>query len=289
MKQWLQPLRLSIALLVLVCISVSVHAADAVNGANGALLTARFAALEQQLKSSPFGRPLILESTETANGLKGDVYAVVEHPIGKVTQSLSQPGQWCEAMLLHISNRACTVSRRDRVDVITLSVVRKHDQNVSSAFVLPFAWRQVQSTPRYLGVQMDSPTGPLGTSDYRVSIEAVAADDRRSFLHFSYSYDEGVFARAAMQAYLATFGRSKVGFTVLGKGTDGKPQLIHGTRGLVERNAMRYFLTVEAYLSSESAMARRQAWFAASEQYPLQLHEVDGATYLGLKAEDARR
>jgi hypothetical protein len=286
MKHWLSPCRSLIALLAVTCFSVTAHAAEA---ADAAQLAARFAALDQQLKSSPFGRPLTLESAETANGLKGDVYAVVDHPIGKVVQSLSQPGQWCEAMLLHINNRACTVSRRGSIEVITLSVVRNHDQKVSSAFVLPFAFHPTQSTPRYLLVQMDSPSGPLGTSNYRISMEAVAADDRRSFLHFSYSYDEGIFARAAMQAYLATFGRSKVGFTVLGKGPDGKPQFIRGTRGLVERNAIRYYLSVEAYLSSDSALARRQDWFAATERYPLQLHEVEGAAYLELKAEDARR
>lgn len=91
-----------------------------------------------------------------------------------------------------------------------------------------------------------------------------------------------------MKAYLATFGRSKVGFTVVGKASDGKGELIRGTRGLVERNAMRYFLAVDAYLSAESAVARRQAWFNATEQYPLQLHEIDSARYLELKAEDHR-
>jgi hypothetical protein len=284
----LPPRRLTIALLGLACtLMISSGALAAVTTMP---LTSKLAAMDQQLRSSPFGRPLTLESTETADGLKGDVFAVVDQPIKKVVESLRQPTQLCEAMLLHINNRACKVSRRDgSIDVITLSVVRKYDQSADSAFVLPFSYRLMQSTPQHLEVQLDSAAGPMGTSNYRISIEAVAADDRRSFLHFSYSYDEGVFARTAMKAYLATFGRSKVGFTAVGKASDGTVELIRGTRGLVERNAMRYFLAVDAYLSADAAVTRRQAWFSATEQYPLQLHEIDGATYLELKAEDARR
>ncbi len=72
----------------------------------------------------------------------------------------------------------------------------------------------------------------------------------RSFLHFSYAYDEGFLTRNALKAYLATFGRGKVGFTVLGTQPDGAPYFIGGTRGLMERNAMRYFLAVEACLGA---------------------------------------
>jgi hypothetical protein len=93
-------------------------------------------------------------------------------------------------------------------------------------------------------------------------------------------------------AYLATFGSDKVGFTVLGKTPEGQLDYIRGLRGLVERNAMRYFLTLDAYLSApgpEQADRRQRRWFAAAEQYPRQLHEVDLDTYLALKREDRQR
>jgi hypothetical protein len=92
-----------------------------------------------------------------------------------------------------------------------------------------------------------------------------------------------------MQAYLATFGRSKVGFTVQGQTADGKPDYIRGTHGLVERNAMRYFLAVDAYLANGDATARRNAWYTATEKYPRQLHEIDRAAYLDLKTSDEHR
>ncbi len=105
-------------------------------------------------------------------------------------------------------------------------------------------------------------------------LEAIALDGRRSFLHFSYAYDEGFLTRNALKAYLATFGRGKVGFTVLGTQPDGAPYFIGGTRGLMERNAMRYFLAVEACLGAAGvdpaarAMVTQEAWFAGTEEYP---------------------
>ena len=82
-------------------------------------------------------------------------------------------------------------------------------------------------------------------------------------MHLSYSYDYGVAARVAMQGYLATIGRDKVGFSVVGTQADGQPVYIGGTRGVVERNTMRYYLAIEAYLGALSLPRRsnsRSAW-----------------------------
>jgi hypothetical protein len=49
-------------------------------------------------------------------------------------------------------------------------------------------------------------------------------------------------SQIAMQTYLSTSGADKVGFT----SENGK--LVGGTRGVMERNTMRYFLAIDAYL-----------------------------------------
>ena len=46
--------------------------------------SARHAALQDKFANNQFGRPLVLESTETLGDLKGDVYAVVDHPFAMV-------------------------------------------------------------------------------------------------------------------------------------------------------------------------------------------------------------
>ena len=134
----------------------------------------------------------------------------------------------------------------------------------------------------------------MGTSNYRIALEAIPVGEGRTFLHFTYAYEHSMLTRVMTQAYLATFGRGKVGFTVVGHMAGGEVDYIGGTRGLVERNAMRYFLTVDAYVGAvrdplPAQFERRLAlWFTGIEQYPRQLHEVDRATYLELKLGDVK-
>ena len=90
----------------------------------------------------------------------------------------------------------------------------------------------------------------MGTKNYRLMLEAVPLDAKRSFVHMSYAYGYGFAARMAMEGYLATLGRNKVGFTITGQGNDGKPVYMGNVRGVVERNTMRYYLAIEAYLGA---------------------------------------
>nr|WP_295785285.1 hypothetical protein [Rhodoferax sp.] len=270
-----------------VAMAISLSAASSV-ASEGELKT-QFDALHAQLDASTFKHPLLLQSSDTTNGRKGDVYAIVDKPIQVVSDALKDSAHWCEALLLHVNNRQCEVTKKPDGETITLKVVRKHDQPVAAAFSVPFDFRLVDSTPRHLEVGMSSTSGPLGTSNYRITLEAVPINQERSFLHFSYAYEENFLARTATEAYLSIFGSTKVGFTVVGKTPDGKPDYIKGTRGLVERNAMRYFLAIDAYLAAPSEpQTRWNAWYSATELYPHQLHEMDRATYLAAKLEDTR-
>ena len=99
-----------------------------------------------------------------------------------------------------------------------------------------------------------------------------------------------------MKTYLATVGRDKVGFTVVGVGADGEPRYVGGTRGAVERNTMRYYLAIEAFLGTLAFPPELRsekcflAWFAAIERYPRQLREIGLADYLVTKrAQRARQ
>ena len=94
----------------------------------------------------------------------------------------------------------------------------------------------------------------------------------QSLLHLRYSYAYGLAGRWAMQAYLATVARAKVGFTVIGQRGDGQPIYVGGVRGVVERNTMRYSLGIEAVLAAaelpaSSRLSRSlQEWFGATER-----------------------
>src|SRR5260221_731199 len=99
----------------------------------------------------------------------------------------------------------------------------------------------------------------------------------------------------AMQTYLGTVGSSKVGFTVVGREGDGSAKYVGGMLGATERNTMRYFLAIESYLASLEAPPGRQVekrlndWFAATEKYPRQLHEMDRGEYVAMKQRETQR
>lgn len=274
-------------LLLLWCVASSTLAAEPQRSADA--LREVHARKSAALSQSPLQRPMLLTSSELPYGLQGEIFAVVEQPLSAVHAAFNSPANWCEVLLLHVNNRRCQAISTGGQHQISLGIVRRYDKPVEEAFDLPFIFHVKQATPDFLEVNLLADSGPLGTRAYRILLEATTLDAQRSFLHFSYSYEQNMMVALAVQAYLATFGSSKVGFTELGKGADGKPDYIAGPRGLVERNAMRYFLTLEAFMAARSAEARREAWYSATERYPRQLHEVERETYLALKRADSQR
>jgi hypothetical protein len=146
-----------------------------------------------------------------------------------------------------------------------------------------------------MAVTLDAKKGPLGTRNYHVALELIPLEGERSLLHIEYSYSEGVIARLAMRLYFATSGSAKVGFTKVGGEHGELPYLVGGVRGAVERNTMRYYLALEAFLSTVATPvpqrfeASLERWYAATERYALQLHEMDHDDYITMKRNEYLR
>ena len=271
-------------------LSLGVHAAGLLGPA---ALVARHASLGPQLAANAFGGPLVLQSDEPPRRIEGDVYAVLEHPLASVSTALSDPGRWCEILILHLNTKYCRPADLQGGQRVQLRVGRKEPQAVDAASLLDFAWRPPHARNDYFSVQMDAPEGPYDTREYRLFAEAVPLPGGRTFLHLGYGMGYGGASRLAMQLYLGTVGRDKVGFTRLPGA--GPQAYVDGLRGVVERNTMRYCLAIDAYLDSLAAPAgqqlerRLQAWFDATERYPRQLHEVSRDAYLRMKRDEVQR
>ena len=257
-------------------------------------LKARHAELKDKLADNAFQQPLWIESTQTSGALKGEVYAVVETPFATVAPALQGTAHWCDILILHLNVKYCSPSATAPANGLALVVGRKFDQPIEDAYRVEFEYTPVASTANYLQVQLGAENGPLGTRDYRIVLEAIPLDARQSFLHMSYAYAYGFAARLAMESYLATIGRDKVGFSVVGQ-KDGKPVYIGNVRGVVERNTMRYYLAIAAYLDAYGTPPPAQIdkrlndWFTSSERYPLQLHEMERKDYLEMKHREVQR
>ena len=263
--------------------------------AAAAPLRAQYAALSERLEHSPFQQHLYLESVESSRALQGDVYALLDYPFATVSEAFASPAHWCDALILHLNVKYCHAITRDKGTTLSVAIGRKYDQPLADTFRAEFAFSATASTSNYMEIDLDASRGPLGTSNYRIALEAVGLADGRAFLHIRYSYSYGLLGRLAMKYYLATSGRGKVGFTRIDGQTDGPPRYIGGVRGAVERNAMRYYLAIDAYLNAFATPAPQrfeqslERWFAATERYALQLHEVDRNTYFAMKRREYLR
>lgn len=259
-------------------------------------LQQRYAQMQDALAHSPFGRPVQLASAEAGNTLQGDIFALVDQPFETVLAALQPARNWCEVLMLHLNTKGCTAEGAGDAATLQVAIGRKSDQPLADAQRVAFQFRVAAARADVLEVRLQADKGPLSTRDYRIVLEAVpVAAGRKTFMHLRYSYAYGTAARLAMQGYLATIGRDKVGFTLEARDTGAEPQPVQGVRGVVERNTMRYYLAIDAYLGSLSAPPAEQrekrlaAWFDATERYPRQLHEVDRARYLDMKRTELAR
>jgi hypothetical protein len=251
------------------------------------VLYTQYASLRPQLASNAFGRPLHIDSHEGHDRLDGDVYVLLGYPFAQVKRTLGTARRWCDIMLLHLNVKGCRPAAGD-ASLLRVYLGRKFDEPLSAAYRIDFHYRLLAGTPDFLQASLTAARGPFGTHDYRLAVEAVPLGDR-TFLHLSYAYAYGGPAKAAMQAYFATAGEGKVGFTAERRRPDGTPVLVGGLRGALERNVMRYYLAIDAYLGTQSAAPeerlehRLREWFESTERYALQLHELDEDVYLEMK------
>ncbi|MDB5860267.1 MAG: hypothetical protein JWQ76_3956 [Ramlibacter sp.] len=258
--------------------------------ADAGSLRAKYQDLREELRNNSFQRQLYIDSTESANALQGDVYAVLEHPLEKVKGSLQDANAWCDIMLLPFNTKYCHASDNQ----LAVRIGRKSTQTVEQAYKIDFRFQNAAATSDYFDSRLTAAQGPVGTRDYRINVEAVSLDAGHTFMHLSYAYGYGTAGKIAMGAYLQTVGASKVGFSQSREpGEQG--QLTGGVRGAIERNAMRYYLAIDAYLDSLAAPEaqrvdrRINAWFTATERYPKQLHEMDRAAYVQMKRAEYER
>lgn len=279
----------------LACLGAGIaHAGDADADA-AASLRAKYGALRDQLSHNQFQKPLYMDSSEIAGGVAGDIYAVINYPFATAGAALNGPARWCDILSLHLNIKYCRASTSSQGSVLNVNIGKKHDQPLDEAYRVDFAYRVAAETRGYLKVRLNADEGPLNTRNYRIMLEAVPLESGVTFIHLAYSYAYGLAGRLAMQAYLGTIGSDKVGFTVVGRQADGQFLHIGGMRGLVERNTMRYYLAIEAFLGALSTPPqarlekRLHDWFAAAERYPRQLHEMEQGEYLDMKRREYLR
>jgi hypothetical protein len=250
-------------------------------------LRARFAELSEQLENSVIQRGLYLESADDSSAPRGDVYAVIDYPFATVAAAFATPSNWCESLILHLNVQYCRAGTRKGHLQLSAALGKKTNQPLDDTHRIDLNYEVPATGVDYTRTELSSLDGPLGTGNYLIVLELVALSEQRSFMHLRYSYTQSWLTRWATKVYFSTRGRNKVGFTWIED--DDPPHLVRGVRGALERNTMRYYLAIDAYLHGLGSPAAQRfelsldRWFVGTERFARQLHEVTRDDYLTLK------
>ncbi len=286
--QWIGRLR---NMLLALALGAGGWPALALDADSAAGLLARRQELQAALRDAAFGEPLVIVSRELPDRIEGDVYAELPFAFADATAAFRTPQAVCELLFLHLNVHACQPAEGG----VSVLAGPKKTGGAGMSAQMRYTMRTEVDAPGHLRVLLTAPTGPLATTDYRMVFEAVPLEGARSFVHFGFGHNAGLLARMAMQTYLATAGRDKIGFTVTGRDAQGQPLYVKGERGSLERNVMRYYLALLAHCrersgsADERMQARLRTWFALTERHAAQLHEYSLDEYLAEKARDLSR
>ena len=259
-------------------------------------LRTQFAALRASSAESLFEHAVYLQSSEESGSSHGDVYAMVDHPFADLREALTPASHWCAVLILHLNVQDCHADESSTPAGLKVGLGRKTEQPLSDLYWVNFSYEVAEASADHLHIVLHAASGPLGTREFRIELEAAPAEAQgRSIIHMTYGYAYGFGARLAMQTYLSTIGRDKVGFSTAGQDASGKPEYVGGMRGVLERNTVRYYLAIKSYFDArrlpqdQQAEASLKAWFDATERYPQQLHELGRSEYLEMKLRQIKR
>lgn len=231
------------------------------------------------------GTTISLISTEQAGLLGAEVTAILPYPFGEAAPALAKVANWCQFMPLHFNIKACTYQMEQGSERLTLYSDRKTYQAPEHSHPLVYRVESRAQGVDTLSLLLLAPDGPVGTHDYRLELDMLRVQEG-TLLHIRSSYRPSLTSSLLTRSYLATLGRNKVGFTRL---EQGAVQYVHGVRGVIERNVMRYYLAIATFLETRSLpdSSRRETalkrWFRLNDSYPQQLHEMSEKEYLTIK------
>jgi hypothetical protein len=257
-----------------------------------------YRSLQPRLAQSPFQRELALDSTEASERLSGDIYATLDAQLANLELVNRSPLRWCEILLLLSNTKSCVVGRQDEAPSLQMRMGTKGPQALATTTPMNFKFETSAPQATVLETRLSSNSGPMGTKDGKLSVQAIAVGPNKSFIHLHYSYSSSLAGRLATGVYLQTLGRGKVGFSKE-QAEASRPADAHwvgGVRGIIERNTMRYFMGLSCGLqfAGTDAPAQRFAqmapcWYDETERYPQQLHELGRAEYLEMKGAEYAR
>lgn len=242
---------------------------------------------ERGAGGAPAPGGLVVRSGSSPELVWAEVAGTLGFPFGEVSQTLADPAAWCGFLALHLNTKACVHGSVDGQPLLVLYSGRKHYEPPKDAYRLNFRFDVTEDDVQGVRVLLRAAEGPLGTEDHRIELQASPAPEGTT-IRIHCSYVPSLLSRMSTRVYLATLGRGKVGFSQIVDPDTGKNQPVGGVQGIIERNAVRYYLALEVYLETRRVPPedrfeqRLRTWFERTQRYP-QLEELSREEYLESK------
>ena len=250
----------------------------------------RFSTYYQELleatQHGPFGLPLKVYSEEHENRVSAEIRGIIDQPFPVLAGLLTHPASWCEFVPLTPNVKACTFQGDGQEAVLTLYVGWRGYRSPEAASPQSYGFVVRARRPEYAAISVSAAEGLLGTKAHRFEVEAASVAGKTVFVMRS-SYEPSALSRMITSVYLATWGRDRIGFSRVQDGADSG--YVRGIQGMIERNAMRYYLALKAFLDTQDLPANRQfearisTAYDLMDLYPAQLRLMEKAEYVDIK------
>ena len=251
--------------------------------------------IQPKLADTPFGIPIHIESLFPGHKIRCQVHGIMDQPFDDFEVVMTKSQNWSEMLLLHTNIKSCTVQRDGNgKKILTIYCGRKYYQPPEDTYSLALEFSVVDHQDDYFQAKLFGEKGPLFTHNYRVTLEGLSVSPGKTFICLSYEYDYGKTMKSALKMYYATLGRKKVGFTVVGTDKQGKPVFVRGNKGLIERNTVRFYFSVQAFMETLKYddtirfNKRIHHWYDLISQCPKQLYELSEKEYIENKKKEKR-
>ena len=220
--------------------------------------------------------------------VSAEIHGIIDHPFRALAATFTEPGGWCDFLVLNPNIKTCTFRRETQETFLTLYIGSKSYRAPESATeqVYRFLVRARQSD--YAAISLTAPQGMLGTTAHRFEFEAGSVAGK-TVVALPSSFEPSMLSRLLTGIYLSTLGRERIGFSREATEAGVPVGYVRGVKGMIERNVMRYYLALKAFLDTGDLPADRQFEARARlaydlmDLYPAQLRQMDKADYLDIK------
>ena len=256
-------------------------------------LSGRYPELQEAARRGPFGLPLQVHSEERETLVSADIHGIIDQPFRALAATFTEPGGWCDFLVLNPNIKTCTFRREAQETFLTLYIGSKSYRAPESATEQVYRFLVRVRQPEYAAISLTAPQGMLGTTAHRFEFEAGSVAGK-TVVALSSSFEPSMLSKLLTGIYLSTLGRERIGFSRAATEPGVPAGYVRGVKGMIERNVMRYYLALKAFLDAGDLPAGRQFEARASlaydlmDLYPAQLRQMDKSEYLDIKFREHR-